>query len=72
MQVRDAKYLEESTGQWRDITEVYLSCRGGLPKYEGSYNFGSDENGIWMITSGVGGDWYNNGKGKQGAYYAVK
>ena len=68
MEVRNAKYLDESTGQWQDITQAYMALNGGLPTYEGSYNFGASGDHFWMITSGVGGDWYGNGTGKQAMY----
>ena len=31
-------------------------------------NFGASGDHFWMITSGVGGDWYGNGTGKQAMY----
>ena len=72
MEVCNAKYLDANTKKWKKITEAYLTAQGGLPSYEGSYNFGSSGDRFWMITSGVGGDWYNNGNGKMGGYYTVK
>ena len=69
MMVKNPCYLDVKTNQWRAINEVYLSSNGGLPTYEGSYNFGIEDGTIWMITSGVGGDWYNNGKGKKADWY---
>lgn len=72
MEVKNAMYLDEATNNWYAIDEIYLSSNGGLPNYEGSYNFGVDEKGVYMITSGVGGDWFNNGKGKQGDFYTIK
>lgn len=66
MEVRNARYLQADTRQWHRIRSGYLYCEGGAPAYEGSYNYGVTGDRIWMITSGVGGDWYNNGKGKKG------
>lgn len=64
MEVSNPKILDADTKQWRPITGVQVSAREGIPYYEGSYNFGVDDGRVWMITSGVGGDWYRNGKGK--------
>ena len=72
MMVKNPCYLDVKTNQWRAINEVYLSSNGGLPTYEGSYNFGTEGDTIWMITSGVGGDWFNNGKGKKADWYTFK
>lgn len=71
LEVCNAMYQEAGTGTWRYINEAYLSSRGGAPKYEGSYKFGANGNCFWMITSGVGGDWYGNGTGQSGGYYKV-
>ncbi|MBE6731606.1 MAG: DUF3472 domain-containing protein [Ruminococcaceae bacterium] len=72
MTVRNPRYLDVKTNQWRAINEVYLSSNGGLPTYDGSYNFGVEDDTVWMITSGVGGDWFNNGKGKKADWYNLK
>ena len=71
MEVRNAMYLEESTNTWKLIDQIYLSSNGGMPNYDGSYNFGIIDGKIYMITSGVGGDWFGNGKGKQGDFYTI-
>ena len=65
MEICNAKYLDAATGQWITITDAYVGSDSGLPNYEGSYDFGVVDDHIWMITSGVGGDWFNNGKGKK-------
>ena len=65
MEICNAKYLAAATEQWVTITDAYVGSDSGLPNYEGSYDFGVANDHIWMITSGVGGDWFNNGKGKQ-------
>ena len=67
MEVRNAKYLDAGSGLWTNITHAYMSSNGGAPAYEGCYNFGTFQDRIWMICSGVGGDWYNNGKGRTDA-----
>lgn len=69
MEVRNAKYLEAATGQWEKIIYTYVSSNGGAPGYEGCYGFGTFRDRIWLISSGVGGDWYNNGKGKADAVF---
>lgn len=67
MEIRNAQYLDADTSQWCALTEIYMGSDSGLPKYEGSYNFGVLKDRFWMITSGVGGDWYHNGMGKEAA-----
>ncbi len=64
MEVCNAQYLDADTKQWQTIKQVQMSSRDGVPHYEGSYNFGVTDGRMWMITSGVGGDWFHNGKGK--------
>ncbi len=71
MELRNARIRELSTGQWRNVEGAYLCSQGGKPKYEGSYAFGAREDRFWMITSGVGGDWYNNGKGQMAGDFAI-
>lgn len=66
MEVCNAEYLRADTGQWQSVKQAYVCSQGGSPKYEGSYCFGVSGNRLWMITSGVGGDWFHNGKGKKG------
>ncbi len=68
MEVCNAKYLDASTGLWTNITDVYMGPQTPMSNelgYNGSYDFGIKDGHLWMITSGVGGDWYTNGKGKQ-------
>lgn len=72
MEVRNAKYFNAVTKKWQSITEAYIGSDSGLPRYEGSYNFGAFGNEFWMITSGVGGDWFNNGKGRKGTHIKVR
>lgn len=64
MEVRNAQYFDIYEG-WKQITSAYVGPNGGTPTYEGSYDFGAIGDRFWMITSGVGGDWYGNGTGKQ-------
>lgn len=71
MEVCNARYLDEDTKRWHKVKHTYIDSQGGLPAYEGSYNFGVTDNRIWMITSGVGGDWFHNGKGKKGSHYTL-
>lgn len=71
MEVCHPRYLDEKTKRWRKITEAYVTSQGGLPTYEGSYDFGVANGRLWMITSGVGGDWFHNGKGKSGVYVTL-
>lgn len=76
MEVCNAKYLDAATNQWNDLKQIYISSeqpQADQPLfYSGSYNFGVTENRFWMITSGLGGDWHNNGTGKKGDYFSVE
>ena len=72
MEICNAMYRREDSGRWQPVTQVYASSEGGLPHYEGSYNFGVEENRLWMITSGLGGDWFGSGKGRQAAYLSLE
>lgn len=65
MEIKNARYLEEATGKWVALTDAYVGSDSGLPNYEGSYDFGVSNGNLWMITSGVGGDWFNDGRGKK-------
>lgn len=71
MEVRNARYRNAATGKWQTVRKVCIAPNGGLPDYEGSYNFGVTNKHIWMITSGAGGDWYGNGKGKQATWFSI-
>jgi len=64
MEIKNPRICLASTGEWVNITSAHMSSQGGKPKYEGSYAFGAEDECFWMITSGVGGDWYNNGLGR--------
>lgn len=65
LEVCNVKYFDAFTRSWKPAKIVILGSRGGVPAYEGSYNFGVMEDHIYMITSGVGGDWFGNGRGKK-------
>ena len=57
--------------KWQDITQQALLRgieRQVCQLMKRSYNFGVSGDHFWMITSGVGGDWYGNGTGKQAMY----
>ncbi len=71
MEVCGAMYRDVSDGQWKNIEKAYLSSNGGLPKYEGSYRYGTKGSIFWMITSGVGGDMYGNGTGQIGYSFSI-
>lgn len=72
MEVRNARILNADTGRWQDVEELYMGSNGGAPQYEGSYAFGTRSDRFWMITSGVGGDWYNNGTGQKAGTYQIQ
>lgn len=54
------------------VQSTWLSPNGGEPTYSGSYAYGSQGNRFWAITSGVGGDWYANGRGQVGDWFSVQ
>lgn len=75
LEVKNVRYLDAATHQWKAVTQNYMgseksSSIGGIT-YDGSYEFGSTADRFWMITSGVGGDWNNNGKGQGTKTYTV-
>lgn len=72
MEVRNAQYRDAADGRWKPIKEVHVSSRDGYPHFQGSYNYGVNGDRLWMITSGLGGDWYNNGKGKKAAILTLE
>lgn len=65
LEVRNVKYRDAATQRWVKVKEATFASDSGLPKYLGRYNFGTFQDRFWMITSGVGGDWFANGKGRQ-------
>ncbi len=71
MEVREAKYLSADSGRWNDIESIYLMPNGGLPHYSGKYNFGVEKDRAWMITSGVGGDWYGAAESSKGESFHI-
>ncbi len=69
MELRNVRIRRVNSGQWEGIEKITMLPNGGLPQYEGSYAFGALSDRVWMITSGVGGDWYGSGRGqKEGTY----
>ena len=72
MEIKNPRIRKVNETDWTNLTQAYMTSQGGLPKYNGSYAFGASENRFWMITSGVGGDWYNNGKGQTAKYYTIQ
>lgn len=72
MEICNARILRADTKKWTSINSAYLHTNGGLPTYEGAYAFGAQGNSFWMISTGVGGDWYGNGKGPRGGTFTVK
>ena len=72
MEVRRPQYRDAADGQWKPIHEVYVGSQDGYPHYRGSYKFGVNGDRLWMITSGVGGDWYHDGQGQQPTYLTLE
>lgn len=62
MEVTNVRVRDAKTGKWRAVKTASIGSNGGLPQYEGSYNYGADNSCFWMITSGAGGDWFGTGK----------
>ena len=71
MEVANIRTLDAGTGQWRAHFSVSMASNGGLPKYEGSYSYGANDGSFWMITSGVGGDWYGQQRVQQYRKFSV-
>ena len=71
MEIRNPRIRKVGDSGWTNLTQAYMTSQGGIPKYNGSYAFGTDNDRFWMITSGVGGDWYGNGKGQAAKTYTI-
>ena len=56
LEVRNAMYLEETSGQWKGITEANMIPNGSALSmdYIGSYDYGVEGNTLWIMTTGVG------------------
>lgn len=65
MEVCNIRLRRADNGKWQAVSSVMIGSNGGLPAYEGSYAFGAQGNRFYMITSGVGGDWYSQGRVRQ-------
>lgn len=73
MEVKNVRIKDAKTGKWKAVKSASLGSDSGLPKYNGSYAYGSDKDCFWMITSGAGGDWYGTKKApKNNKKYTVK
>lgn len=66
LEICNPMYLDEKTQSWCRLNEMLINVMDdhGDTYYDGSYRYGVDGNCIWMITSGVGGNWRDNGKGQ--------
>jgi len=73
MEICNPRYLNEQTGQWCELTEIDISVSDDMEGiiYEGSYRYGLEEDRVWMITSGVGGNWRDNGTGQKSEHYTI-
>lgn len=72
MEIANIRLRDASSGQWKCISSASIGSNGGLPSYNGSYAYGSQGSRFWMITSGVGGDWYAEGRVPQNKSFSVK
>lgn len=66
-----AMYRSADNGCWEGISGAYMYYQDSPPYCEGSYRFGAAGKRMWMITSGVGGDWFHNGKGIKNMTYSL-
>lgn len=71
MEVSDVCALSIEDGDWHEVTSAYLGPNGGEPTYSGSYAFGASGGTFWAVTSGVGGDWYGEGRGQAAGWYTA-
>lgn len=75
MEIRNGTIRLADSGKLVNLDTMHLGASGvsGVSGegYDGSYAFGATGDRFWMITSGVGGDWYNNGLGQRTGYYTV-
>ena len=57
MEFWNARARMRDSGEWENVESVSFTVNGsvGITDYEGSWNYGQDENCIWIITSGVPG-----------------
>lgn len=62
MEVKNVRVRDSKSGKWKAVKSAFIGSNGGLPHYNGSYAYGADRSSFWMITSGVGGDWYGTKK----------
>ena len=61
MELRNARVLAQSGGTWCPLQQIFLQASGSMFTYRGSYAFGSSNQGVYMVTSGVG-DWARDGR----------
>lgn len=71
LELCNPRILRDDTNKWFGVTSAYISSQGGLPQYEGAYAFGAQGNSFWMISTGVGGDWYGTGRGQGGSTFTI-
>lgn len=71
MEAYNAMYRSADDGCWKGFSSAYMYYQDSVPRCQGSYRFGASGKHLWMITSGVGGDWFHNGKGVKNMTYAL-
>lgn len=73
MEVCNVMYLDKNTGRWCSAGEIDVFANGNMLDipHSGSYRFGMEENRLWMITSGLGGKWYDNGIGQKHEHFTI-
>ena len=73
MEIANGRILNKATGSWEALDMMYImpNASVGITRYDGSYAFGVRNDRFYMITSGVGGDWYNSGRGQKAEWYTV-
>lgn len=58
MEIRNAMYLDRESDSWHGIDSGRLYSDGGALQlgYAGSYDYGTDDGRLWIMTTGVGSD----------------
>lgn len=73
MEIRNARIKPRGSDTWLPLKQMFIAPNSSafIDRYIGSYAYGIRNDRFWMITSGVGGDWYRNGKGQQGEWFTL-
>lgn len=75
LEVMNGKIRAEQTGEWIALDTLRMHATEsfeGIGVLDGSFAYGATPDRFWMITSGVGGNWYDNGLGQRDGSYTLK